>query len=135
MCVLCSRTCVRCEGKIGRVGREICSPCLARDRRASARQRCPRCGKPGRIRAHGVDQAGRWGLLDTAAGRDDNGVRGREGIESALDAARNQPPTSAVSRTADGNVVPRIGEILVDAEDLARRSEFEQRSPVGDSQR
>jgi hypothetical protein len=37
------------------------------------------------------------GLLDTAAGRDDNGVRGREGIESALDAARNQPPTSAVS--------------------------------------
>jgi hypothetical protein len=49
-CVLCSRACVRCGGKIGRVGREICGLCRARDRRANAQQRCPRCGKPGRIR-------------------------------------------------------------------------------------
>lgn len=50
-CVLCSRTCVRCGGKVGRAGREICSLCLVRDRRASAQQPCPRCGQPGRIRA------------------------------------------------------------------------------------
>jgi site-specific recombinase XerD len=50
-CVLCSRTCIRCGQKIGRVGREICSACLVKDRRAKAQQRCPRCGKPGRIRA------------------------------------------------------------------------------------
>ena len=50
-CVLCSRTCVRCGGKIGRAGREICSLCLVKDRRAAAQQRCPRCAKPGRIRA------------------------------------------------------------------------------------
>jgi hypothetical protein len=49
-CVLCSRACVRCGGKIGRVGRDICSLCLVKDRRAAAQQRCPRCGKPGRIR-------------------------------------------------------------------------------------
>ena len=49
-CVLCSRACVRCGGKIGRVGRDICSLCLVEDRRAAAQQRCPRCGKPGRIR-------------------------------------------------------------------------------------
>ena len=49
-CVLCSRTCVRCGGKIGRIGREICSLCLVKDRRAAAQQPCPRCGKPGRIR-------------------------------------------------------------------------------------
>jgi site-specific recombinase XerD len=49
-CVLCSRTCVRCGGKIGRIGRDSCSLCLAGDRRANARQPCPRCGKPGRIR-------------------------------------------------------------------------------------
>ena len=49
-CVLCSRTCVRCGGKIGRIGRDICSLCLVKDRRANARQPCPRCGKPGRIR-------------------------------------------------------------------------------------
>ncbi len=49
-CVLCSRTCVRCGAKIGRVGREICSLCLVKDRRAAAQQPCPRCGKPGRIR-------------------------------------------------------------------------------------
>ena len=49
-CVLCSRACVRCAAKIGRAGRELCSPCLARDRRAAARQPCSRCGKPGRIR-------------------------------------------------------------------------------------
>jgi site-specific recombinase XerD len=50
-CVLCSRTCVRCGARIGRVGRQICSLCLVRDRRAAAWQPCPRCGKPGRIRA------------------------------------------------------------------------------------
>jgi site-specific recombinase XerD len=50
-CVLCSRACVRCGQKIGRAGREYCSPCLVKDRRAAARQPCPRCGKPGRIRA------------------------------------------------------------------------------------
>lgn len=50
-CVLCSRTCRRCGAKVGRVGREICSPCLVRDRRAAAQETCPRCGKPGRIRA------------------------------------------------------------------------------------
>jgi site-specific recombinase XerD len=49
-CVLCSRTCIRCGAKIGRVGRDICSLCLVKDRRAAAQQRCPRCGKPGRIR-------------------------------------------------------------------------------------
>jgi len=49
-CVLCSRACVRCGHKIGRVGREICGLCLAKDRRAAAWQPCPRCGKPGRIR-------------------------------------------------------------------------------------
>jgi site-specific recombinase XerD len=49
-CVLCSRACARCGGKIGRVGREICSLCLVKARRASAQQPCPRCGKPGRIR-------------------------------------------------------------------------------------
>lgn len=49
-CVLCSRTCVCCGGKIGRTGREHCSLCLVRDRRAAAQQPCPRCGKPGRIR-------------------------------------------------------------------------------------
>ena len=49
-CVLCSRACVRCGQKFGRVGREICSLCLVKDRRAAAQQRCPRCGKPGRIR-------------------------------------------------------------------------------------
>ena len=49
-CVLCSRTCVRCGGKIGRIGRDICGLCLARDRRANAQQPCPRCGRPGRIR-------------------------------------------------------------------------------------
>jgi hypothetical protein len=47
--------------------------------------------------------------------------------------ARKQPPTSAEARAADGEVVPRIGETPVDIEDLARRGEFEQRSPVGDS--
>jgi hypothetical protein len=50
-CVLCSRTCVRCGGKMGRVGRDICSLCLVKARRADAQRRCPRCGKPGRIRA------------------------------------------------------------------------------------
>lgn len=49
-CVLCSRTCVRCGGKIGRIGRDMCSLCLVKDRRAVAQQSCPRCGKPGRIR-------------------------------------------------------------------------------------
>jgi site-specific recombinase XerD len=49
-CVLCSRACIRCGQKIGRVGREICGLCLVKDRRAAARQPCPRCGKPGRIR-------------------------------------------------------------------------------------
>jgi site-specific recombinase XerD len=49
-CVLCSRACIRCGQKIGRVGREYCSPCLVKDRRAVARQPCPRCGNPGRIR-------------------------------------------------------------------------------------
>jgi site-specific recombinase XerD len=49
-CVLCSRACIRCGQKIGRAGREYCSPCLARNRRAAAQQPCPRCGKPGRIR-------------------------------------------------------------------------------------
>jgi len=49
-CVLCSRTCVRCGGKIGRAGREVCSLCLVKGRRADAQQPCPRCGKPGRIR-------------------------------------------------------------------------------------
>ena len=49
-CVLCSRACIRCGQKIGRAGREYCSPCLVRDRRAAAQQPCPRCGKPGRIR-------------------------------------------------------------------------------------
>jgi len=48
--VLCSRTCLRCGQKIGRVGREICGLCLVKDRRAAAQQPCPRCGKPGRIR-------------------------------------------------------------------------------------
>ena len=47
-CVLCSRTCIRCGQKIGRAGREICSLCLVKDRRAAAQQPCPRCGKPGR---------------------------------------------------------------------------------------
>ncbi|MGH3283910.1 MAG: site-specific integrase [Streptosporangiaceae bacterium] len=50
-CVLCSRTCIRCGGKIGRRGRELCGKCLVTDRRAAAWQTCPRCGKPGRIRA------------------------------------------------------------------------------------
>jgi site-specific recombinase XerD len=50
-CALCSRTCVRCGGKIGRVGREICRLCLVKDQWANAQQRCPRCGKSGRIRA------------------------------------------------------------------------------------
>ena len=49
-CVLCSRTCIRCGQRIGRAGREICSLCLVKDRRAAAQQPCPRCGKPGRIR-------------------------------------------------------------------------------------
>ena len=49
-CVLCSRACIRCGQKIGRVGREICGLCLVKDRRAAAQQPCPRCGKPGRIR-------------------------------------------------------------------------------------
>jgi len=49
-CVLCSRACVRCGAKIGRTGRESCSQCLVRDRRAAAWQPCPRCGRPGRIR-------------------------------------------------------------------------------------
>jgi len=49
-CVLCSRVCIRCGAKIGRVGREICGLCLVKDRRAAAQQLCPRCGKPGRIR-------------------------------------------------------------------------------------
>lgn len=49
-CVLCSRACIRCGQKIGRVGREICGLCLVKDRRAAAWQPCPRCGKPGRIR-------------------------------------------------------------------------------------
>ena len=49
-CVLCSRSCVRCGAKIGRAGRELCSLCLVKDRRAAAQQPCPRCGKPGRIR-------------------------------------------------------------------------------------
>jgi site-specific recombinase XerD len=49
-CVLCSRACVRCGHTIGRVGREVCSLCLVKDRRAAAQQPCPRCGKPGRIR-------------------------------------------------------------------------------------
>ncbi|HEX2806206.1 MAG TPA: site-specific integrase [Kineosporiaceae bacterium] len=49
-CVLCSRTCIRCGAKLGRVGRDLCGRCLAADRRAAAWQPCPRCGKPGRIR-------------------------------------------------------------------------------------
>ena len=49
-CVRCSRTCIRCGQRIGRAGREICSLCLVKDRRAAAQQPCPRCGKPGRIR-------------------------------------------------------------------------------------
>jgi site-specific recombinase XerD len=48
--VLCSRACLRCGQKIGRLGREICGLCLVKDRRAAAQQPCPRCGKPGRIR-------------------------------------------------------------------------------------
>ena len=50
-CVLCSRTCARCGHKIGRLGRQLCRSCLAKDRRAATWQPCPRCGKPGRIRS------------------------------------------------------------------------------------
>jgi len=50
-CALCSRTCVRCGHRIGRKGRDLCRTCRAKDRRAAVQQPCPRCGKPGRIRA------------------------------------------------------------------------------------
>lgn len=50
-CVLCSRVCIRCGHRIGRKGRDLCRTCRAKDRRAAARQPCPRCGKPGRIRS------------------------------------------------------------------------------------
>jgi len=49
-CVLCSRTCTLCGAKAGRAGRQLCGQCSRRERRAQARQPCPRCGKPGRIR-------------------------------------------------------------------------------------
>ena len=51
MCVRCSRICARCGAKVGRIGRQLCGQCSKRERREQALAPCPRCGKPGQIRA------------------------------------------------------------------------------------
>lgn len=49
-CVLCSRRCRDCGGKVRFRGEVVCRPCQKRTELAAARSMCPRCGKPGYVR-------------------------------------------------------------------------------------
>ena len=49
-CVLCSRRCRDCGGKVRFRGEVVCRPCQKRTELAAARSMCPRCGKPGYLR-------------------------------------------------------------------------------------
>lgn len=50
-CVLCSRRCRDCGGKVRFRGEVVCRPCQKRSELAAARSMCPRCGTPGYLRA------------------------------------------------------------------------------------
>ena len=50
-CVLCSRQCVECGHPVRRADATLCKTCRRRADLLARQQRCPRCGKPGYLRA------------------------------------------------------------------------------------
>ena len=50
-CVLCSRRCVECGHVVRRADATLCKMCRRRADLLARQQRCPRCGKPGYLRA------------------------------------------------------------------------------------
>ena len=50
-CVLCSRACTRCGHPVRRSDTALCRDCRRKARQQAARQPCPRCGRPGYLRA------------------------------------------------------------------------------------
>ena len=50
-CVVCSRVCTRCGHPVRAASATLCRDCRRKAERQAARQPCPRCGRPGYLRA------------------------------------------------------------------------------------
>ena len=50
-CVRCSRRCTECGGPVKARDATVCRPCLRTAEREAAKTGCPRCGRPGFLRA------------------------------------------------------------------------------------
>jgi len=95
-------------------------------------------GHPGATpmrRTDGVDQRPRWRFGNIPTGGNDHCPGTGQRLQAAIKAGRQPPADLGVVLTADSEVVPGGGQAPVDAEDLARQGEFEQRRAVYDSQR
>ncbi len=98
---------------------------------------CAQRGHPGAApmsRTDGIDQRLRWRLSSVATRRDNHCVGTSQCLQAMPDAGPEPAADLRVVLTTDDEVVPGAGQAPVDAEDLARRREFEQRCAVSDSQ-